>query len=196
MSTRIFVTEAIRDFHSTAAIVPSSRFLARAMTAPLQLSGACKVVELGAGTGAITQVLLNLLPQGATLYSFESNPRFYHYMREHLFDSRLELFNDSAETLVQVLRQRGCDRIDAAVSSLGLGYMSDQQRRSILLGLLSVLHNNGVFTHFQYVHGLQFRNGRFTRFSGGDLLRQHFGRVRRMIVWQNLPPAFVYVCSL
>lgn len=196
MGLIIFVMEALRNLHSTAAIVPSSRLLARAMTAPLPLSKARNVVELGAGTGAITQTLLNVLPENATLFSLESNPRFYHYMSNHFLDSRLKLFNESAEAVVHVLRQQSCSRIDAAVSSLGLGYMSDRQRHSILLGLSSLLHNSGAFTHFQYIHGMQFRNGQFTRFNIMGLLQHYFSSVQRTIVWRNIPPAFVFTCSL
>ncbi|MDI6764656.1 MAG: methyltransferase domain-containing protein [Thermodesulfobacteriota bacterium] len=196
MSLRTFVPEAFRDFRTIAAVAPSSGHLARAMLKPLPLRRASTVVELGAGTGAMTQVLLNLLPDDATLIAFEINSRFFHYLKNKFSDPRLVLLNVSAEKLGRELRRLGCKRIDAAVSSLGLGYMAEPQRHTILREISSFLNHRGVFTHFQYIHGLQFSHGQLFRFNEIRLLRQYFGSVHRRVIWRNLPPAFVFICSV
>jgi len=192
---KIFITEAFRDFPTTAAVAPSSRFLTRTMLAPLGLNRAQTVVELGSGTGAMTRAILRVLPPGATLISFEINPRFFHYLARGLSDPRLVLLNASAEMLTAELAQLGCGAVDAVVSSLGLGYMSEQQRHTILQGIATLLETDGVFTHFQYCHGLQFRNGRFTRFNVKGLFHRYFCCVQRRTVWRNIPPAYVYISS-
>lgn len=198
MSLRTFAPEALRDFQKTASIVPSSRYLARAMLAPLPLSTARCVVEFGPGTCAMTRELLSALPRRATLLCFEVNPRFCEYIRENLSDPRLELIQGSAERLPQELAARGLGPVEAAVSSLGLTLMARQEREAVLGGLASSLAVAGVFTQFQYLHALlpQVRphKGNLERFTAVRFLRRYFNHVNSEVVWRNLPPAFVLSC--
>src|SRR3972149_1232869 len=72
---KTFSAEALANFQTTSAVAPSSRYLIRAMLAPLPLARARAVVEFGLGTGAITRALLDSLPRPATLSSFAISPR-------------------------------------------------------------------------------------------------------------------------
>jgi phosphatidylethanolamine/phosphatidyl-N-methylethanolamine N-methyltransferase len=186
--------EAMSDFCTVGAIAPSSRYLAQAMLRPLPLERARLVVEVGAGTGAMTQALLDMIPPDATLLAFEINPRFSRYLRSNVSDSRLDVVNASAETLRKEVHRRGYDRVDAAVSSLALGLMPDWQRRAILRELRSLLGEEGVFTQYQYFHALQLKNGQLRRLDLMEFLQGYFRSVRRRVIWRNLPPAFVFAC--
>ncbi len=198
MSIKTFTPEAVRDLKTTASLVPSSRYLARAMLAPLPLRQARCVVEFGPGTGAMTRPLLALLPADAKVLSFEVNPRFCAYLKENLTDPRLEVIPGSAERLPEELAARGLGPVDAALSSLGLTTMPDRVRRGIVQGLVSVMAPHGVFTQFQYLHSLlaflQPTNGGLERFTAASFLRQYFSQVSTEIVWRNFPPAFALTC--
>ncbi len=194
MSLRMFAEEALADFSTTAAISPSSPQLAAAMLEHLPLSRARVVVELGAGTGAITQALLAELPPLSTLVVFEINPRFYNYLKTHFSDPRLVLIHSSAENLDRELEQRGYFQVDAVASSLGLGLMSNRERHTLFDRLLPFLHDRAVLTQYQYIHALQCENGRVRRLDLRPLLGQYFASVQSKLVWRNLPPAFVFSC--
>ncbi len=194
MDLTTFAMEAVADFRTVGAVAPSSRFLTEAMLRPLSLQGARVVAEVGSGTGAMTQPLLNLLPSDASLFAFEINSRFSSYLKSNVPDSRLDVINASAETLRKELHGRGHDRVDAVVSSLALGFMPNRTRRTILSQLGTLLGEHGVFTQFQYLHSLQIKNGHVRRFDLLHLLRQYFRSVERRVIWRNLPPAFVFVC--
>lgn len=198
MSLRTFAPEALKDLQTTASLVPSSRFLTRAMLAPLPLARARSVVEFGAGTGAMTRTLLDTLPAQATLLCFEVNPRFCDYLKRNLTDPRLEVISASAERLLEVLAAWGLREIDAAVSSLGLTSMPAKQRHFILRGLVRSLAPAGVFTQFQYLHSslpyIQPANGHLERFTAARFLRRYFLHVTAEVVWRNIPPAFVLTC--
>lgn len=194
MSLKLFAAEMLTDFHTIAAISPSSSHLVSAMLEPLPLRKTRVAVELGAGTGAITRALLDELPSFATLLVFEINPRFFYYLRRNFSDPRLVLINSSADNLDSELRRRGHDRVDAVASSLGLGFMSERQRHALFQRLLPFLHTKSVLTQYQYIHGMQFENGRLRRLSLARLLRRYFGSVESKIIWRNLPPAFVFTC--
>src|SRR5690348_8102561 len=135
MSLTTFAIQAISDFRNVGAIAPSSRYLAHAMLGPLPLRTARIVVEVGPGTGAMTQALLELIPRDATLLALEINPRFSKYLKARIPDRRLVVINGSAEMLEKEVHRRGYERVDAVVSSLALGLMSDAKRRAFLGGL-------------------------------------------------------------
>ena len=189
-----FAMEAVADFRTVGAVAPSSRYLTQAMLEPLSLERARVVVEVGPGTGAMTQALLNLIPFDATLLAFEVNSRFSRYLKSHISDPRLVVINASAETLQKEIHGRGYECVDAVVSSLALGLMPDWKRRTFLGELGSLLGEAGVFTQYQYFHGLQMKNGQVKKFRLAHLLQAYFSSVRRRIIWRNLPPAFVFAC--
>ncbi|MGE5343668.1 MAG: class I SAM-dependent methyltransferase [Candidatus Omnitrophota bacterium] len=195
MSLKLFIQEAVNDFRKTAAIVPSSRYLTRAMVKPLGLNRADVVVELGVGTGAMTKEILRSLTPDSTLIGFEDNPVFFDYVAGHFSDPRMIIVNASAEKAPMILEQLGCSRVDAVISSLGLGYMTEKERHCILEGIAGCLKEEGIFTHFQYFHGLQLKEGRLSRFRIGELFQRYFGSVHRNLVWRNIPPAYVYISN-
>jgi len=194
MLTRPFAAEALVNFQRTAAVAPSSRHLIHAMLDPLPLSSTAVAIEFGPGTGAITGPLLKRLPQTATLLAFEINRRFVCHLQRRFQDRRLVLLDCPAETVGRELGRLGVPRVDAVASSIAMGFMSDAQRHSVLSGLLPFLDGRSVFTQYQYIHGLQYRNRRFSWFSEDQLLGRYFDFVATKIVWLNLPPAFVYTC--
>ncbi|MGA2565033.1 MAG: methyltransferase domain-containing protein [Steroidobacteraceae bacterium] len=194
MDLTTFAIEAVSDFRTVGAVVPSSRYLSQAMLGPLSLERARVVVEVGPGTGAMTQRLLHLLPFDAILLAFEINSRFSRHLESNISDPRLVVINASAETLREEVHARGYESVDAVVSSLALGLMPDRKRRAFLGELASLLGEAGVFTQYQYFHRLQMKDGRIRKFHLAHLLQVYFSSVQQKIIWRNLPPAFVFVC--
>ncbi len=194
MSFKTFAVEALANYKTTGAVAPSSRYLARAMLLPLTLRPGCVVVELGAGTGVMTQALLDILPADGALFAFEINGRFYEYLKKKFSDKRLVLLKTRAEHLKKELHKRGYEHVDAIVSSLALGFFSDSERRALLDSFVPLMDDNSVYTQYQYIQGLELTNGRFRRFNIQSLLRQYFYSVQCNTVWRNIPPAFVFAC--
>jgi len=194
MSLRTFVFEALADFHMVAAVTPSSRFLADAMLEPLPLARTRVAVEFGAGTGVMTRALLEQLPPDATLLVFELNRRFFNYLQRTICDPRVILINSSVEHVGAELHRRGLQQVDAVVSSIGLAFMPERQRHALFQQLAPFLHQRSVLTQYQYIHGMQFVEGRFCRFDLRTLLSRYFTSIESRIVWRNLPPAFVFTC--
>ncbi|HTK76950.1 MAG TPA: hypothetical protein VL371_16910, partial [Gemmataceae bacterium] len=72
-----FLKESRRHFRATGALLPSSRFLAKTLAAPL--SGArppYRILEVGPGTGAVTRAIARRMISGDQLDAVELNPRF------------------------------------------------------------------------------------------------------------------------
>jgi len=90
MNLATFAKEAVADFYTVGAVAPSSRYLTQAMLRPLPLARARVVAQLGPGTGAMTQALLNLIPFDAALLTFEINSCFSRHLKLHVSDSHCE----------------------------------------------------------------------------------------------------------
>jgi phosphatidylethanolamine/phosphatidyl-N-methylethanolamine N-methyltransferase len=194
-SFKTFALAAASDFQHIASVAPSSRHLARAMLEGLPINETPTVVELGAGTGAITQVLLETLPPQATLLAFEINPEFIRYMGNRFSDPRLVLLNTPAECLGDELRKRGLGHVDAVVSSLSLRFMPDHRQRILQDVLAPFMDERSVYTQYQYVHGMRLEDGKILRHSSLPFLREYFGSIQCRTIWRNLPPAQVFTCS-
>src|SRR5947209_7877719 len=79
-----------RNFHTTGAILPSSRFLARAMASDLKgPRGPARILEVGPGTGAVTREIVRLLLPGDRLDAVEINPSFVTHLRRRFGEDAL-----------------------------------------------------------------------------------------------------------
>src|SRR5205809_6617788 len=87
-----------RNFHTTGAILPSSRFLARELVSELSRPRwPARILQVGPGTGPVTREICRVLLGGDRLDAVEINPRFVQHLRRCL--SREELFQAHAERI-------------------------------------------------------------------------------------------------
>src|ERR1700677_5031446 len=80
-----FFREFRRHFRTTGAVLPSSRFLARALTHPLrQPRSPARILEVGPGTGSVTRAIARRMGRGDRLDAVEINDHFVALLRERL----------------------------------------------------------------------------------------------------------------
>ncbi|MEV4641960.1 methyltransferase domain-containing protein [Actinoplanes sp. NPDC049548] len=169
----------------TGAIAASSPVLARAMTSELRLGEARTVVELGPGTGAFTEAVLDRLPSHGRLVAVEINSHLVKELQRRFRGRPVEIVHASAADLADLVDAP----VDAVVSGLPWTVMPHRTSRAVLDAVVDVLSPTGRFTTFAYLHAAWTPPAhRFTR----DL-RRRFAVVRPSApVWRNLPPAFVH----
>ncbi len=92
----LFIQELITKPGSIGAICPSSRYLARHMAQQVPLDEPGLVIELGGGTGAITQALLTAGVAPANLLVLEYSRPFVQRLRQRFGDVK-EPLNKSNE---------------------------------------------------------------------------------------------------
>lgn len=182
-----FVREFTRAPLETAAIAPSSLVLAQVMSAPVPLSGDPVVVELGAGTGAFTNIIQQKLAGRGRHMAIELNPRWVDLLRERY--PRVEVIRTEAGNLPDVLDQYGAPAADVIVSGLPWVSYREGGSGSLTESIAASLHENGAFTQFNYSWTRWTQPAR-TRLQE---LRNMFEEVSvSATVWRNAPPAIVY----
>lgn len=170
-----------------ASVTPSGRQLARLMASAIPPGSQC-VVELGAGTGAITDALLHHGIRPQALLAVEMNPVLYRLLLQRFPGTHIAC-GDARHlyTLVHETRAFAPGQVDVVCSSLGLLTMPHDLQYDILAAAFRVLQPQGVF--IQYTYG--------PNHPLDDDVRQRLGlECRRVgLAWRNLPPARVYVYS-
>jgi len=191
-----------RNFHTTGAILPSSRFLARALASDLKgPRGPARILEVGPGTGAVTREIVRLLQDDDRLDAVEINPSFVEHLRkrfqeEALFRNRLdqiELIEGPVEELL------GTAVYDFIISGLPLNNFPVSQVRMIFRTFNRLLKPGGTLSYYEYAFVRQLKTpfvGREERrrlLKVGRVVQRYIrnyqiGRKRILI---NVPPATV-----
>src|SRR5690606_40317306 len=84
---RLFFREFWRNFHTTGAVAPSGRWLARALTRYVRHGherAGRKILEVGPGTGAVTQYIVKSLRPDDRLDLVELNDKFVERLEHRL----------------------------------------------------------------------------------------------------------------
>ena len=168
------------------AIAPSSKRLAEMML--LEFKPGEFVVEVGTGTGAITRIIRQRLADPKQYIGFDINREFIEKLSGTFPD--LNFVQDSAENLPAHF-QNGAQS-GYVVCSLPWAIWPSEHQERILNGIIEPLKEGGHFATFAYWPMLYWPVGLTFR----KLLKKTFKKVEvTPIVWGNLPPAVVYVCT-
>lgn len=178
-----FIGAWFRNPLQTGALWPSGQALARTMAQCVDPGQPGPVVELGAGTGAITRELLarGLAPQ--RLVAIEKDPALCRILRLR-FPEVTVLRGDAAE-LVVLLAAAGAGRAGTLVSCLPLLSMTRQGRRRVLEQIAACLDPGAVLVQFTY--------SPFQPVSRAACAALGWSGQRVAWVPWNLPPAAVWV---
>jgi len=175
-----FIRTWIEKPISTGAVMPSSRVLARAMARYVDPHSNGPVIELGPGTGPVTEALVRHGVDPARLILVEFNPDFCRLLRARY----------PAATVVQGdayrLRRALEDRIDqpaaAVVSGLPLVTKPLRTRLRLISDAMTLLAEGAPFVQFTYAMIPPIPK----ELSG---IRAEASE----LIWMNLPPARVWV---
>ncbi len=182
-----FLAGFLRKPRTVGAVAPSSGRLAREVLRYSDLWHADTVVELGAGTGAITREILDYVNPRARVIVVELDERHAELLTRRF--PEVTVCHDSAENLRRILRRCGCRRADVVVSGLPWASLPPPVCERITAEILASLKPDGRLCGFGYVHAVWHPAVR----AFHERLRGNFAQVRiSPVVWGNLPPAFAY----
>jgi phosphatidylethanolamine/phosphatidyl-N-methylethanolamine N-methyltransferase len=179
-----FFREWIKHPLQMASVLPSGRPLARMMVSAMPADARC-VIELGGGTGVITEALIRHGVSPAQLLVLEMNATMHAILRRRF--PQAQVLCADARHVNELAQRTGVlapEGADAILSSLGLLNMPPALQHDIVSAAFAVLRPGGVFV--QYTYGW--------RSPLDKRVQQQLGlRCTRVgMVWRNLPPAQVY----
>ena len=166
----------------TGSVTPSGKMLARTMASYVDPRVSGPVIEIGPGTGPVTEALVRRGIEQERLVLVEFNPSFCALLRQR-FPRATVLCGDAyriADTLGGLI-EVPCA---ATISSLPLFTKPMEQRLELLQAAHSLMHPNAPFVQFTYAVVPPIpavcEAGSYTTSRSNK-------------VWLNLPPARVWV---
>jgi phosphatidylethanolamine/phosphatidyl-N-methylethanolamine N-methyltransferase len=181
-NSTVFLREWVVNPQRTGAVAPSSPQLGAAMARWLPRNPESYVLELGPGTGAVTDALLKRGLREDRIIAIEHNSTLARLLRKKFPCARIitgdawqldELLRDLPDPVVSV---------GAVISSLPLLNFPKEQADALAQKIRAVLEPRGRWVQYSY----QIVK---SRSRGAD----DFKLLASKIVWFNLPPARVSV---
>jgi phosphatidylethanolamine/phosphatidyl-N-methylethanolamine N-methyltransferase len=175
-----FIRSWIEKPLSTGAVMPSSRVLARAMARYVDPQAAGPVIELGPGTGPVTQALVKQGIDPARLILVEFNPDFCRLLRSRY--PQATVVQGDAYRLRRLLETYVDEPAAAIVSGLPLVTKPLRTRLRLISDAMTLLATGAPFVQFTY--------------AMLPPIPKELSGVRAEaseLIWMNLPPARVWV---
>ena len=133
----------LRHPMGVAELAPTSRWVAQAVAARLELERPGAVIELGAGTGSLTRGLLTAGCPPDRLVAIELDPEFAALLRRRF--RGISVIAGDAGRLAELLATIGIARAASVVSSLPIRWFPRDVQTAILTGSLDLLGPGGSF---------------------------------------------------
>jgi len=200
---RLFWREFRQTFHSTGAVLPSGRSLARGLASRVgKADQPQRILEVGPGTGPVTGQIISRLGPNDQLDLIELNERFASVLQKRLEEDPLwQPVADRVRVLqmpVEEVEATGC--YDVIVSGLPLNNFSCELVQAILAQFHRLAAPEASLSFFEYVavrkaKSLLSKHEERRRLTGIEvLLRREFDawEVGRQCVLANVPPAWVH----
>jgi phospholipid N-methyltransferase len=162
-----------------ASVTPSSTFLKRRVIRTADIPAAKVVVELGPGTGGLTESLLDSMAPDALLLAIERTAEFVDNL-ERIDDRRFEIIHGCASTIVEQLEARGIEGADAIVSGIPFSTMPEDVSTRIAAAIGKALVPGGRFVAYQFTDWV------------ARYLEPHLGTPNVAFEPLNVPPVRVF----
>ena len=165
---------------SIGAVTPSGKMLARTMARYVDPNSDGPVVELGPGTGPVTEALVEAGVAPSRLVLVEFNPSFCRILRSRYPDATL--VQGDAYSIRRLLETLLIEPAAAVVSGLPLVTKPIRERWRLIRDAFDLMVPGAPFVQFTYsvASPLPKRLGGFTAEASER-------------IWMNLPPARVWV---
>lgn len=174
-----FFSRFLSSPRKVGSITPSSRFLVEALLKPVPWQEVKNVVELGAGTGVVTEKIQHLKNGSCQTIVFENDPYLSELLKKRY--PQITVCSDAhrfrEELLIHEIKQ-----VDCVVSCLPFTNFPQEKRNFILQEVKNGLKPGGIFVAFQYSLHIK------------SVLNQLYQQMEIRLVPLNLPLAFVYIC--
>lgn len=164
----------------TGAVSPSGKALAKMMAAPVDPSVPGQILEIGPGTGPVTEALLARGVEESRLVLLEFNPSFVTLLKQRF--PQATIIQGDAYDVKNVTHGMFDAPLAGVVSSLPLLTKPVAQRASLLEDCLAMMLPGAPFCQFTYMVAPPIPLSAI-----GDA--QASGSV---LIWRNVPPARVW----
>jgi len=198
-----FLTQFLRSYNTTGAVIPSGRALSSSLCRYVGAgSRPQRILEAGPGTGAVTRCIIDRMGQEDHLWMVELNPTFAAHLRRAFEDqSPFRAASSRCHLVEGAVQQLGHDeQFDLVISGLPFNNFSSDAVRDIMQAYSKLLKPGGVLSFFEYILVRPAKmfvsaGAERDRLKGvGEVIDGVVGQraIAKEWVWVNVPPAWVH----
>lgn len=163
-----------------AAILPSSRRLAKEMVKGIDFSHVDVVVELWPGNGSFTEKILKNIKKGTKVILIEIEKKYVDILQKK-YGNKVIIECDSAHLLDAIMKKYNIKKIDLIVSWLPFVCFARDQKDELFQSIKRHTQTGTIFRNFTY---------------RGDMSKKvwedyQLPLTKRSLVLRNIPPAWV-----
>lgn len=177
----LFAKKFATKGRAIAAIGPSGSVMCRAMTRNIDFSQPGVIVELGAGTGAITKAIVERLQSHHRFIIVEIDPEFVDVLRERF--PQYEVVRGDATAMGSTFEKIGVRQVKFVFSGLATAHLPLRGQVRLHRWLRHYLDPTGTYMQITFVPRIYL-----------NYYRRHFHDVQYTPIWRNVPPGGVYAC--
>ena len=171
-----FFSELIKNPRSIGAICSSSTYLASQIAASLYTQQKGYVVELGAGTGAITRALLLCGVPASKLIVIEQSPQFALHLKNCF--PLIHVIQGDAADIGFMLKEHGV--VANIISGLPMRSLPTSMVSNITTACANVLTDSGRLVQFTYAP-----------YATSPWEKAGLEKISSQLIWRNFPPAWI-----
>jgi phosphatidylethanolamine/phosphatidyl-N-methylethanolamine N-methyltransferase len=181
-STGLFIQELVNRPRQIGAVLPSSKQLATAMARWIPPKSNAYVLELGPGTGVVTEALVKRGLREDRLIAIEMSPKMADHLRQVF--PRATIITGDAFELDALIKKHAphAENFSTVVSSLPLLNFEPHLADKLATKIRALLPPAGKFIQYSYNIG-----------DKQPKAASHFKHVASNVIWLNVPPARVSV---
>ncbi len=198
MSVNHFIKAFVNNPKGVSTIFPASKALSLAMAISSEVSERKRIVEIGVGTGALTEAMLPLMGEGHNYTGFEIDATFFKFLNSRFIPKhqnqikKLNSFKMRSESAENISSLFEAESVDVVVSSLPWSVFEPNLQNSILDEVYKILKPGGVFSFYNFVISSQSQQIK----SFQQEIKKRFETLEpKKKVWKNFPPATVWVAK-
>jgi phosphatidylethanolamine/phosphatidyl-N-methylethanolamine N-methyltransferase len=144
----LFFRQWLRSPKSMGSVLPSSRVLARAIAAEIAWQPGQYVVELGGGTGAITQGLIERGIPRDRIIVIELDGSLYTYLKDRL--TGCTVIQGDATRLDEILARHEVGEVGTVLSGLPMVGMPEAFQRAIIEQSFKAMKPGSFMLQYSY----------------------------------------------
>lgn len=197
-----FYRELLKNPTEISALTPCNRYVAQVFMKPIlqcKNKTTLRILEVGAGTGSMTQYFAQNLQPGDTLDVVELNKNY-----SKVLTKLVDKYKDKCKMTVypiDIINFRPHKKYDFIICTLPFTNMHVDAIRTITGHLNDLLNDyDGHLSYIQYVGAPQLKKiikplnikDQNARLKILEEFRSEFGKQSREVEFKNIPPAYVY----
>ena len=180
-----FLQAFLKNPLKVGAIAPSSPELAQKMTKDILPDENNIILELGVGTGAITKVLQEIIPDEKSYLGIELDKGLVKSLKKKF--PLLKIIRGNACEVFSLHQKTNLGKVGYIISCLPFVSIPNEIGEIILTEIDKFMEKGCVFRTFQYAHGYYFPSAIKLR----EYMDGNYGKAKKsQIIMKNVPPAY------